>query len=463
MRSATSSDPENVPLIWPVKTPGAASRGGQSQRATRLSEYLRRADPWVAVVIIAIGTVVSYLRLPSIARDTIWAEDGALFLTERTAYGPWTRLFSPYDGYLHLVPRFVIEIASSIVPLEHFAVAVTAICSLVVGLVAGLVYWLARDLVTWWPARLAVAGLTFLGPTLPQEVLGNAANLHWFFLWASLWIVLYRARSWRSSVGLGLVALVMALSDIQLLLFTPLLLLRVKDRRMWPIAAGLALGLAAQVASLVADPRVRPGESAPIASIVEGFFAQGVLGIWTGSNPIAARLLGDNLLPIAALASVPIVLAAGYTLWRGSTRQRILIAALLLGAAVSWTASFALNPNPAFFYSEFTSAQWAGFFFLRYAVVPAMLLAATLPVAASVAAGRGHRVIPVILVAILLVTAVVNLRPDGTGRSNGPAWDVGVEGAETTCELDSARERIDIPVAPGALVATVSCDTLIDR
>src|SRR4051794_24753422 len=74
---------------------------------TGLSRPLRRvANPWVRsrrlglLVLAVVAMVLSWLRMGSTARDTVWAEDGGVFLAGSAQPG-WSPLewFAPYQGY----------------------------------------------------------------------------------------------------------------------------------------------------------------------------------------------------------------------------------------------------------------------------------------------------------------------------------------------------------------------------
>ena len=66
------------------------------------------------------------------------------------------------------------------------------------GLAArGFVYLVSGQFpLTHW-ARLLLASITVLAPTLVEEVLGDAANMYTFALWGAFWLFLLRARTWR--------------------------------------------------------------------------------------------------------------------------------------------------------------------------------------------------------------------------------------------------------------------------
>ena len=122
-----------------------------------------------------------------------------------------------------------------------------------------MVFVCTRDVIPWLPGRVLIAGLTVLAPLAPREVLGNAANVHSLVLWTVFWMLLYTPRTRAGSIALGIVALLGAATEIQCLFLLPLALIRWRDRRRWPMLAGLGAGLAMQLFVTLFWPRGSPG------------------------------------------------------------------------------------------------------------------------------------------------------------------------------------------------------------
>ena len=159
----------------------------------------------VAAVVVVV-TVLAWLRLPPIARDTLWAEDGRTFLGGAVGPSPWSTIFEPYAGYLHVVPRLLALFTVNAVPVAGWALSMTFLSCFVAGIVAGVVLVVSRPYVTWLPARLLLVGLTVLTPLVNREVLGNAANLHSLLFWGAFWMVLSRPSTRRSAWALAPIA-----------------------------------------------------------------------------------------------------------------------------------------------------------------------------------------------------------------------------------------------------------------
>lgn len=410
------------------------------------------------LLVAVVAAVLAYARMPEVSRRTVWAEDGAVFLSQIDADGVVGTLFRPYDGYLHVIPRLLADVVS-LAPIEKWALGLTVGSCSIAAAASALVFVLSGSLLTWLPARVAVALLTVLTPVLPIEVLGNAANLHWYFLWASPWIALATAKTRGGSIALGAVTLLMTLTEIQMMLFAPLLLLRLRERRSWPVGVGFAVGGLVQIVVALTHPRERAPLTIEVSGTVWGFLTNSMSLVF-GSGAQTGALVARWGLLVPTLVVVAFVLAGAYAFWRGDRRIRILVTALVVGAPVLYAAAVTLNPNPAFSYDLWTIEQWAAFEYLRYAVVPAMMLGALPFVAASVAARRGRRLIPWAIIGGGLVVAMFAFFPHSTSRNAGPVWENGVRNAQSVC-AEASRPHpdvVDIALAPGGWGARFTCD-----
>lgn len=418
-----------------------------------------------AVTLAVLGAVVSWFRLDAVARATLWAEDGANFLGDALDTGPVTVLLQPYQGYLHLVPRVIAGFAVAVVPVEGYAIAVTVGSCLVVGAVAATVFVCARDVVVWRPARIALGAITFLAPAAAYEVLGNAANVHWYALWLAPWLLLASPRRRTSAILLGLVGLAAALTEIQMLLFLPLLAWRFRDPNRWIVGGGVLLGSALQVAAYLLAPR-DPGAATtpPVLSTVQGFLYHVPMAAAFPTRQLKAMWVLQFGWWGAALVLVPFLVALVWVLWRGIAVERIAGAALAVGAVVAWSAAYVLNSNPDYFYSLIPVELAVHLHLTRYGVVPSMYLLAIVLLATSVARRVGvlRRTSIVVLAGVLVVTVVGAALPHQTARAEGPEWAAAVTQARVECAADDAPGRtVAVAIAPDGWVVEVPCDRLV--
>lgn len=418
------------------------------------------AEASVAAVVGIVVALTSWFRMSPTTRGTIWAEDGRTFIGDALATAGPT-LFRPYDGYLHLVPRLAGEAVTALVPVPSYALAMAALSCLVAAAVAALVYVLARDVVEARGVRAALALVTALVPALPVEVLGNMANIHWYFLWLTPWLLLHRPRGRRSAWFLAAVALVAALTEAQTVYFAPLLLWRWRDRAYWPVRIGLVVGLAAQTLAVLAAPRPeRPGEVAEAGDLLAGFAANAVMTVWVGTGEAMAEAL-DRWGWTAALVPGAIVVACFLLLLvRGTATQRIFALAAAAGAILAWVVPMTVNRRGDLEFLR-PDAAFESVPILRYAVVPSMLLLALVVVGLAVLAGRGvsYRVIALVVIAPVIAVAATNLRVEEEHRAGGPLWFAEVTTGREIC-ASTETASVDLALAPPGWALTLPCATL---
>ena len=218
--------------------------------------FFPRSEFGITAALAVLASAAAWFRLPPTTQQTVWAEDGTIFLNDAISGDPAAHLFAGYAGYLQLLPRLIADVVIRTVDIADAGVVINLVSCAVVGLGASLVYWCARDVIGARPLRLVLCSITVLAPLAPIELLGNAANLHWFFIWITLWILLYRPRTRTGAWILAIVTLIGAMSEIQLLVLVPLLLVNVRGHNVWPPRIGLAVGLVAQIITTLLSPRV---------------------------------------------------------------------------------------------------------------------------------------------------------------------------------------------------------------
>lgn len=408
----------------------------------------------------ALATALAWWRLDGRTRGVVWAEDG-WFLQNRLEGGPLVSVVEPYQGYLHVLPRIVVEIAA-LLPLEDYAVGVAALCCLAVGGVGALTYLCSRDVVRSRPARAALGLVPVLVPTVAAEVLGTTANLHWFLLWLTPWLLLCRPTTRRGAWSLAAVLLVVMLSETQALMFLPLLLVGLRDRLRLPVVAAFLLGGAAQVLVLLVGGRSTSvlDEGTPtLLDLVQGYGLHVFLQMFRPDASGVGDVLVDRGWSVVVAASVPFLLVLAALV--ATTRRRDdwpVTLAIGAGALVPFVAGVVLNFRSFLAFSEFPLETLAVFAPLRYAVVPAMFVLA----AAVVVADRAPRAVGGVLLAAVLVLGVWRLDVGSTNRSDGPGWAAGVERAAATCRRTGA-ETVEVRTAPESWEVVLVCAEVIDE
>lgn len=392
-----------------------------------------------------------------------------MFLSQAAANpAPFLHLLDPYGGYLHLVPRLLAAVTVTVAPVNAYPTVLNTLSAVVIAGVAVAVYSLARNQGFGTSAALTVYAMTFLAPTLASEALGNTANLHWFFLWLAPWLFLGCARSRVSASVMATLALAATLTEIQMLLFVPLLFWRPRVHLRWWVLVAAGAGLGAQIATTLSCPRPdRSFEWSPdsVSAIVRGFVAYVGDGIWLSLLPSPSFIASVGWLGLTALVLLPSLLAAIWVIAKEPS-NRLLVAALVVGAIAAWTAACVVNNLPAggplSDVVNLVPNSDPGYF--RHAAAPAWMMAALLPVAADSLIRQPARLgtwTGAALIAALCVGWMMAY-PDHTAirRDSPVTWHQRLSTARKNCAgHPSASVTIEIPPGDGWGV-TVSCRML---
>ena len=423
-----------------------------------VSAWVAHHTTVVTILIGCLSTFAAWSRVPAIARDTLWAEDGRNFLQDALSFGPLGSLFLPYAGYLHTLPRIVAALTVQFVPVQFFALSMTAGACLAAGVMASIVYVCTRDVLSWVPARMLIASLTVLTPLVPREVLGNMANLHSLVLWTMLWVLLYRPRTRAGRYALMIFALLGTLTEIESVFLLPLLLWQPKDRHRWSVRSTYLLGVVIQLCVTVIFPRGQNGNP-PVGfpSILYGYLINSVVPLWIPQDSIGTAVAwGGPLLCLALL--IPFLIALFIALKWGSSIQRVAAVALAAGSAVIYSVSVIENPSSFYNYAGMSAAALRSLWLARYGVIPSMMLCALLLLAAGILIVRHPAVAgskmkrhsyPSLFVRLavagLVLLLLVQFVPQNTRRSSGPEWQPQIAALRTECEraADSHTVAID--------------------
>lgn len=417
--------------------------------------YWAPAPLALAVIVAAAGFVVPVLRqVGASALETLWAEDGQVFLQSALSEAPTASIAGTYAGYLHLVPRLVAELGA-LLPLgqasEVFTVAangVAAICALAV-FVASRPH--LRSL--WIRALLAVS--LVLVPTSGVEVLNNVANVQWYLLFASFWLLLWRPPTALGTLGASVLLVATALSAPLSLLLAPLALARLivtpRDRTavpLWLFGSALVVQLvAASSFSAQAGTPLRP--TTMLLAYAQRVGAVAFLGQRIG-GVLWART--GWLWPSVAAIGLVAVFILGLTLGVRRTRGLVCVSgAYSLGFFVATTA-LRDNAEGMMWHQGFSHALGG-----RYTVVPLLLLYAMVAALFDGRPGRAHdgvwRGLGGAVIMVFAVAVWVDFRTLN-GRSGGPLWEEALVAAQATCPADASAS---VPITPPGWAVQVPC------
>jgi hypothetical protein len=422
----------------------------------------------LAAIWVTAATVLQLSRQPGVpSLDTIWAEDGQLFLSA-ALQEPTGSILDPAGGYLHLAPRLLATFAATL-PLESAALVFSVGSALLVSLLSLYVFVASRSLIVSPWARAVLAGSMVVLPAALFESVANAANLQYYFLFAAFWALLHRPSGWPAAAAGGAVAAVAAMSTTISIVLSPLAVWSVvrgpgtKERT---IAIAFVAGLLAQTftvfravvldvdPSLGAQYPLRWGASTP--SNLAGLF---------GIRVVAALLLGDrwvdegwSALGWWLAAATGVGLGALFVMGvRSATRGLRLWIAIALVLSLASFALPVLVRGTAHLLPTSNVYTFAG---NRYVLAPMwfLLTAVVLSLGANQAFFKWIRWVAL---AVGLVLATVNFSLV-VPRSAGPAWSTQLGAAQARC-VSGRQESVLVPITPSFAPwrARIDCDRLL--
>jgi hypothetical protein len=418
------------------------------------------------MLFVAIATALELARQHAVsAWDTIWAEDGSIFLAEATERSVVRTIVDPYGGYIHLPPRVAAGAAASL-PLEKAALVFAVAWALTVALLAVFVYFASGSVLRARGARIALAALVALLPASGSELLGNATNLHFYLIFACFWAFLWRSLTAAALGARSGVVAVTALSDPLTVLFAPLALwnaLTRVSRRELAVPAALIVGLAIQFTAIAAS-----GE--PPQRLTR-FDARDLLPLFalrvTGSLVVGDRFIDDlwfafgRAFSYGALAVVMVALVAGAARTGRATR---IFVAVSSAYAVAFFVVFVAGRGTAGMRPGFDEATWhlAG---ARFTYAPILFLAASVLAiadahAARLAGFRG-RVVEVVTMLVVGIVVAANFSLSSE-RSLGPRWQPELAKASRQCHVDGTEARVRVAPAPFGFDFVADCRHLRD-
>ena len=452
------------PQAGPQPGPGHADA---ARPAGRRAVYVA-----IQVAAVCIGTVVLLLRIPRIpAWDSLYAEDQGVFLFDALAH-PW-HLLVPFGGYEQLVPRLIGQLISYL-PLVDVAVPFALAGAGIAALCALFIYhamdgWIRSP----WLRALVGAALILL-PLAPIEPADSTVGSPWYALTALFFGLLWRPKSWAGMTAAALVAFAAASSEILVLIYAPLVLLRVVALPRWrehAVTAGWLAGLLVQVAIVLESYAQHTQRVTRLASPIR------VLGFYF--HNVALRAFGwrvsVRLVEIAGLNGATVIVCAivvavfGLALVTGSRQVRVFVAVALITGFVQ--AVFAATVV------RYVSGQHYSYTFedgSRYSAMPIMAMTAAAVVAVDAclrrqATARGGDKIPLVRQSPWALTAAAALAcvlalgwlsdyRYVTQRTSWGHWKPVAERMLTACE-DSTTGEITTWTW-GHRTITISCSRL---
>ena len=391
-----------------------------------------------SVVVVCAGTAVGLWRQGGRgALDTVWAEDGQVFLSQ-AVLDPVGSLVTSYAGYYHVLPR-LLAVTIAQLPASWAAAALALSAALITSVFAVAAFHLSAEYLPSPLGQLIISAPVAVLPLSRGDVLNSPANLHWTGLYLLFWLLLCRPASGPGKAFALLGIALVAGSDILAGCYLPLagsVLWLHRDRYALGKALAFGTALAAQLAGLLSGASRREGLQPDLLRPITGYLARVTPTALFGERWVGTEVNADGLM----LAATAWLLVAA-----------VLVVAWRRGSAPGWPIAATAALHSVALYAA--PVALSGVATPRYAVAPALLLLVSL-----VALLLPDRAPVLVLGALLLVSCLVNLRVDNP-RGHGPAWSDELDHARDTCATEGIVHVRIAPANPGWL-ASVSCDYL---
>jgi hypothetical protein len=382
--------------------------------------------------------------------DRIWGEDGVIFLQAALKDGFFTPLFTPYAGYIHMLPRLSAAMLAHL-PVAWYAAGLAVTAASVRAGMAALVYAATNGHVRSPLLRFVIAGALIVLPSGNNETLDNLANLHWFVLFAAFWLLLWRPETrWQNALSAFALFLFVLTSPIGVFLI-PLVAVRfaLPRRRDRVPAIAYLVGMAITIVPILTA--TRPHSPFDLTGALEASAARGPMVTFTGPELAAhvyPKLVGHGQhfywWPAALATVVTLALAGIAIVWGTPSRRFLVIASLFLGSAIiftslhsNWADMLRINATGVVMTVERYSAGPCLFFLTAIAVGLAQRPRPSLRYPAIAAR---------VIVALVIATGVVYQWQSGAAPLRGITWSSAMAAAKKECA--TGRKTVNIKTIP---------------
>ena len=417
----------------------------------------RRLPLWAVGALVAVLTLLQMVRRPTAPPvwDSLFVEDGKIFLSQAINEHFLNTLATSYFGYLHTAPRLITEVATWF-PLGDAPLVMSLLTTLVASLLAVYVFEASGAWIASPPVRAVLALAVLFVPVTAKEISGTVANLHWYLIYAAFWALVcpWRSRGWLAASTAVVALAVMSDPLVAVLLPIPVALaVRDGGRRAWLLPGVILAGLAVQLA--LRDQGTTFFGNSHDAPIVRIFAERVTSSLLVGDRYLKDVFGGrtDSPFAWASLAVVALAVAAG--LWRLRGRR-----AWLLGGGTLLSVVYFLIPvESRGTRGLFPSHPWL-LASTRYLYLPVLFLLTGLLAAVDRRARGQRRRLPALEVAVLafvVATMVAGYR--APHRSSGqPRWRPMLAQARRACAARRPLPAITLYGKGSKLTAVVPID-----
>jgi hypothetical protein len=405
------------------------------------------AQRLVAAAAFVLATAAVLLRQTGTgALDTIWAEDGSIFLPRALEASPGSVLLEPAVGYVHLVPRLLADVAS-LFPLAAAPYVMSGGGAMVLAALSLFVFHVSGSYLTSRWVRVALAASVVLLPAGGAEAFNNTALLHFFLMYATFWALVWVPPT-RAGIAVScLVAFLAATSDPLTVVLAPVVIARVWYVRTWRqhlVTLCLAGGLLVQLAVIMTADAARELPASAAGTTVVAWFVWYVLVVAV----FGERLLPEGLDPVA----LGLVLGAGLVwlgvlvlAWRRRWDHRVVLALLAAGVG----GLLYVTPVVA-----------AGTHTPRYAVAPVLLFTVALFAILDALPPRlesSLQGIATMAIVLAVATAWTSSYLFANQRTSGVSWSDELASAQVRCAEAEPLDEVEIPITPPGWTMVVAC------
>lgn len=174
---------------------------------------------------VGLGAWVLLLRIPGLPSwDAVYAEDYWAFLLGAYQH-PW-RLYVALGGYEQLLQRVVAQFVAYL-PMADADFAFAAVGAVITAGCALFIFHASSGHIRSVPLRVLLAAAVILLSSAPMEIADSTVAVSFYLLLAMFWAVLWRPRTAAGKVAAFVVAFITAASISIVILFAPLLAIRV--------------------------------------------------------------------------------------------------------------------------------------------------------------------------------------------------------------------------------------------
>jgi len=425
----------------------------------------RKPELMVIAGLFVLAILLQMLRVGwSVSLHSLWAEDGAVYVSGAVHNGFGGSLFDTYATYLVFVPRGIAELAD-LLPLTNAPAGISIISGAVVALSGLVVWWATAGLIENPYLRGTLAALTVLSPVGGLESTDSAAYVPWYMLFASFWILLWRPRTTGGAVFAGLFVLFTGLSTPGVWFFIPMALLRTlatRDRRDTIVLAGYWIGAFVQVPVLIfnEEEAVTPLWTSDIWTA----YLQRVLG----GAAFGFRIGGEAWIQLGWAFLIALVLAAiaalAWGMMRSNFGARLLaLVAIPISVAMFVVSAYQRAVGSDLMWRANDAAEAAG----RYAIVPSLLLVSVAFVMLDRRSRRRQDEgrpawLAIAATALAAVVIAASFSVSDTEVRGAPPWEAALDAGAESCAAEGSGDSGEaaVPTSPPGWGLSVPCDEL---